>query len=343
MANRTFPFQLFGSATVVPPTPFTSVALAACHYDPTVTSLDVLAYVDYPVPGSVFYSTWDYYFRCDDNWWYDLVSPHTGQHDNNHKFYNSCVGGSGPFRTDAGSASVAWTGYADPGDGSTGGPISNTGTQKIDMDIPSTLGNVIAVPDNNGHFAFWDQITNPSNPTGGPTGNGWKKWSIVIKWTSDTTGYQFMYDGNGTGNRGLGNSIFYHGPTIPSGKARWLEAIGSCYARNQGPTPSSGAGTTWQSANGNQPGKYTQWGYLANTYFDVQTSGLGRFYATNTSTFTIGGTQLGEIQPYTSWAPTSVNLTFNRANLSSGTGALWYVDEANGISPPVQVANLVIS
>jgi hypothetical protein len=98
-------------------------------------------------------------------------------------------------------------------------------------------------------------------------------------------------------------------------------------------SPIIGTGTT---------GQQTQWRGLGNAYFDIQTSGLGRFYATNVVALSMGGGQMAAIQPYTAgWSPSSVPLTFNQENLTNGTGALWYVDEANGVAP-VQVANLTI-
>jgi hypothetical protein len=184
-------------------------------------------------------------------------------------------------------------------------------------------------PDNNGHNNFWHPINNQTNPN-----IGWYKVDIVAKWDSSTTGFFRIYETDLSGNGIADTAINFSGANAYPAQVGTTtgESIGG-YARNQGYVGQIGLITplTTTGAVNTQ----TQWRYFGNIYFDVQPSSLGRFYLTNSSTFTMGGGQVAEIQPYTSWSDSSVILVCNKGNLTSGAVRLWFVDEANGVNTPV--------
>lgn len=203
-------------------------------------------------------------------------------------------------------------------------PKSNIGTDAY------TLGQFNGIPinpDNNGHSSAWGASNNPSNPNKGWRG-GWFKWAYAAKWSTGTDGFLRYWEIAPNGVSRL--IVNYSGPNAYTA-GTWGEAIGG-YARNQGAmglnpflsSPVQGAGVM---------GTYTQWRYYGNNYYDRDLNQLGRFYLTNSSTYTIGDGNPAEVQPYIGWAPSTVPLVVNKGNLLSGPANLWFVDEVKSLLP----------
>jgi len=395
--NQLLPFTEPGTSTAITgPHQYATAALAGNHHDVNTGTggNNVMAWVNYTNPGSLFYSYWSGYFKYSPNWWFAVApfecfftgtltngsntitgiasttgitvsstvsfagvpngttvtgvgastvtmsAAYTGttgtfsnintinlQFDNNNKTYDVSAPSGTPYNTRnwynnfRGTTVVGIGTFAHPNSN------SDSGAQTVLNDDGASQGfPVLQIPDNNGHNNFWHNVANATNPN---NQFGWVKYEIWAVMSSGTNGAWRYTEYNAP------LIVNYSGATVYPGQTTQLEAIGG-YARNQGAVPNDPNYSSPQPA-----GIFTQWRYFNSTYNDRQTSGFGRFVATNSATYTVGGGQISEVQPYTAWSPSTATLVANIGNNSIGTGVLWYVDEANGIVP-TPVANLNI-
>jgi hypothetical protein len=244
------------------------------------------------------YSYWSWYQRHDPLWAFNnsAVPGNQGTNDNNFKTFDLSTGPT-PYETN-GSATDHnnwYLQYTANASETVGGYFQASGND-------DSSGNCLQIPDANGRNPNFGYPPN-DDMTGHDAFAAWRKWEVEIKWTSST----------GTGNGYIkwwndGVLVFsYVGATDRFQGTQRSEGIGG-YARNRDPK---------------------NYRYFADIYYDRQSTGAARFYLTNNATFNATGA-IQEVQPYTTWTTTTVNLTCNRAALSTGTAHVHFQCPVNG-------------
>ena len=211
------------------------------------------------------YASW--YQRVDDQW-------HFGG-DNNFKTFDYSLG------TEPYAANQSWyTAYGPPLPGST-------------TDIPQwtyEIGTPLALPDNNGHNAWWGMAVNPM-------AGKWSKVEITIRVSNQKDGYVKVFE-NGH------QVINYSGVTDTYGGSQRTISVGG-YARMQG-----------------YP---TNWRYYDDIYIDTS---LQRVVLADKPV--LSQATIIEPQIPTSWSDSSITATVNLGKFTQGQTAYLLVVDATG-------------
>lgn len=251
--------------------------------------------------GAVEYSYWHSYHRVANNWQFGIGSPN----DDNFKWYGIAEGHGGIY---ASSGANMYLCYQTSPDG-----MHDNTTEPLLQTLNEDLGFV--APFGSGIYTWGNH--DPSTGNAKNFAKGWVKQEIFNCW-SPSAGVGYIREWHN--NVDIWNSIYTSATDSLSASTHW----GDSNLRSEGI-----GGYQRDSHSLNRR-------YWCDVIFD-RDANPGRWYVSNSNSWSLGSGILAEPQPWVFWSTTRCDMTFKKGGLSSGPGFAFYVNERDGNQGPFAV------